>query len=81
MMEPSMVLRTEQFDRDGVSYKIDLFKGSAGYWTTWTCLACHVSGVRPAAPSSNDALAGAKGGVIAGHHVDAHRLAARRADC
>jgi hypothetical protein len=79
MMEAEKILRTEQFDRDGVPYKIDLFRATAGYWTTWTCLACHVSGVRSAARSPDDALVRAKGGLIAGHHVDAHRPAARRA--
>jgi hypothetical protein len=80
MIEASKTIGTEQFDRDGVPYKIDLFRATAGYWTTWTCLACHVSGVRSAARTTSDALVGAKGSLIAGHHLDAHGgLAAKRA--
>jgi hypothetical protein len=79
MIEARKILCTERLDWDEVSYRIDVRRTYVGYWSTWTCLACDLSGVLPAVRLLNDARVRARSALLTGHHVDAHQLAAQRA--
>jgi hypothetical protein len=68
------VLRTEDVDQDGVSYTVNVHHSYTGYWATWTCRLCNVSGVLSAAASIDDAMSKAETALFSDHHVPVHRI-------
>jgi hypothetical protein len=71
-MMAGKILHTEDVERDGMSYRVVVYRSYDGYWAAWTCPICEVGGATPAAVNVEKAVEIARSAILAGHHIDAH---------
>ena len=73
-------MRTETYERDGISYVISLYELNHRFHSGWSCTACEKSSNLPDLFfSAAEAIARAKTAVFTEHHVRVHQLPERMA--
>ena len=66
--------RSEQIERDGVTYDIGVFPVDGGHGAVWTCTVCDQRGTPTAVCDSEAAALGRAKGNLFQHHVRKHLL-------
>jgi hypothetical protein len=73
MKNYGQLIQIEEFHRDGVRYRIALFRVQDGLKGTWSCNTCRArnEGTDPTHPTSDECVAGMKK-LIDRHHREMH---------